>query len=56
MHVEWLKSGRWAVCEEDGTIIRTFQTKSAASQYKNFMMWHGVISEDGKTLEEPKDA
>lgn len=35
MYVEQLKTGRWAVCEEDSSIVATHASKSAATKHMN---------------------
>ena len=37
MYVEQLKSGRWAVCEDDSTIIETAASKLAAIREMNYI-------------------
>ncbi len=34
MYVEQLKSGQWAVCQDDGEIICTHKSMSAATRHK----------------------
>lgn len=35
MYIEQLKSGRWALCRDDSTIIKTFHSMLGATRYRH---------------------